>query len=77
MRTVYNAGEFSLFHQQLPTKTIHIKCEQCPERKFSKINLMGPGAANGVGNELSMLVIRKMPKCVKSLPRQYRSQKKS
>ena len=38
---------------------------------------MGLGAANGVGDKLSMLVIGKMPKCVKSLLCQYRSQKKS
>ena len=48
-----------------------------PKAKIQKVNLMGPGAANGVGNELSMLLIGKMSKCVKSLPRQYKSQKKS
>ena len=82
LRVIYNADAFGLFYQQLPTKSFHLKGERYAEGKFSKICLTGLAAGNGVGEKLPMLVIGKAekPRCfkgVKSLPCQYKSQKKS
>ena len=82
MRDIYNADEFGLFYQQLPTKSFHLKSERCARGKFSKVCLTDLAAGNGVGEKLPMLVIGKAekPRCfegVKSLPCQYKSQKKS
>ena len=80
VRDIYNADEFGIFYQQLPTKTFDLKSEGCIGEKFSKVCLMGLAAGNGTGEKLPMLVIGKAGKrqCfkdVKSLPCQYRFQK--
>ena len=82
LRYILNADEFGLFYQQLPTKTFHLKGERCAGGKFSKVRLTGLAAGNGVGEKLPMLETGKAekPRCfegVKSLPCQYKSQKKS
>ena len=70
---------FTNSFQQNP---FHLKDEQCTGEKISKIRWTGLAARNGVSEKLSMLVIEKAenPRCfkgVKSLPCQYKSQKKS
>ena len=82
LRDIYNADEFGLFNQQLPTKTLHLKGVRCAGGEFSKVRLTGLAAANVVGEKLPMFVIGKSKKAryfhgVKSLPCQYQSQKKS
>ncbi|XP_065651003.1 tigger transposable element-derived protein 4-like [Hydra vulgaris] len=82
LRDVYNADEFGLFYQQPPTKTFHLKGERCAGGKLSKVRLTGIAAGNGVGEKLSMFIIRKAekPRCfkgVESLPCQYKSQNNS
>ena len=82
MKDIFNADEFGLFYQALPSKSMHFKNERCSGGKFSKVRLTGLAAANATGEKLPMLVIGKSakPGCfknVKSLPCRYRSQNKS
>ena len=82
LEDIYNADEFGLFYQCLPNKTFHLKSDKCSGGKHSKIRITGLAAANAVGDKLPMFVIGKSknPRCfksVRSLPCQYRSQRKS
>ena len=62
LRDIYNADEFGLFYQQLPTKSFHLKGEQCAGGKFSKVRLTGLAAGNAAGEKLAMFVIGKAEK---------------
>ena len=82
LRDIYNADEFGLFYQQLPTKSFHLKGERCAREKFSKVRLTGLATGNAAGEKLPMFVIEKAekPRCFKgvtSLPCQYKPQRKS
>ena len=84
LRHIYNADEFGLFYQQLPTKSFHLKGERWKigGGKFSKVRLSGLAAGNAAGERLPMFVIGKAekPRCFKgvtSLPCQYKPQRKS
>ena len=82
LQDIFNADEFGLFYQMLPTNTYHAKGEQCAGGKRSKVRLTGIAAANALGEKLPMFVIGKSvtPRCfkgVKSLPCQYKAQKKA
>lgn len=82
LRDIYNADEFGLFYQGLPTKTLHLKGQKCQGGKHSKVRITGMAAANALGEKLPMFVIGKSakPRCFKniaSLPCRYRSQQKS
>ena len=79
---IYNADEFGLFYQALPSKTMHFKDEKCVGGKFSKQRLTGLAAGNALGQKLSMFIIGKAnkPRCFKNLkhlPCHYTEQKKS
>ena len=79
---IYNADEFGLFFQALPSKSLHLKDEKCIGGKFSKVRLTGLAAANANGEKLPMFIFgkSKSPRCFKSLkqlPCRYRGQKKS
>ena len=79
---IYNADEFGLFFQVLPSKFIHLKDEKCIGGKFSKVRLTVLAAANGNGEKLPMFIIgkSKSPRCFKNLnqlPCRYIGQKKS
>ena len=69
LRDIYNADEFGLFYQQLPTKSFHLKGERCAGGKFSKVRLTGLAAGNAAGEKLPMFVIGKAekPRCFKSV----------
>ena len=66
LRDIYNADEFGLFYQQLPTKSCHLKGERCAGGKFSKVRLRGLAAGNAAGEKLPMFVIGKAekPRCL-------------
>ena len=49
LRDIYNADEFGLFCQQLPTKSFHLKGERCAGGKFSKVRVTGLAAGNAAG----------------------------
>ena len=82
LENIFNADEFGLFYQCLPTKTYHLSGEKCSGGKNSKIRLTGMAAASATGEKLPMFVIGKAknPRCfknIKQLPCRYRNQKKS
>ena len=82
LHDIYNADEFGLFFQALPSKSLHLKDEKCIGGKFSKVRLTGLAAANANGEKLPMFIIgkSKSPRCLKNLkqlPCRYRGQKKS
>ena len=82
LRDIYNADEFGLFYQQLPTNSFQLKGERCAGGKFSKVRLTVLAAGNATGEKLPMFVIGKAekPRCFKdvtSLPCQYKPQRKS
>ena len=62
LRDIYDADEFGLFYQQLPTKSFHLKGERCAVGTFCKVRL----------------ITMKKPRCfkgVKNLPCQYKSKR--
>ena len=82
LKDIFNADEFGLFYQALPSKSMHFKNEQCSGGKFSKVRLTGLAAVNATGEKLPMFVIGKAakPRCfknVKNLSCCCRSQNKS
>ena len=57
---IYNADEFGLFLQALPSKSLHLKDEKCIGGKFNReVRLTGLAAANANGEKLPMFIIGK------------------
>ena len=82
LEDTFNADEFGLFYQCLPSKTYHLSGEKCSGGKNNKVRLAGMAAASATGEKLEMFVIgkSKKPRCfknVKQLTCRYRAQKKS
>ena len=59
---IYNADEFGLYFQALPSKSLHLKDEKCIGGKFSKVRLTGLAAANANGEKLPMFIFGKVSK---------------
>ena len=79
---IYNADEFGLFYAAPPNTSLHLKGTKCSGGKNSKNRITGLVGSNAVGDKLPLLIIgkSKKPRCfknVKSLPCNYRNQKKS
>ena len=79
---IYNADEFGLLFQALPSKSLHLKDEKCIGGKFSKVRLTGLAAANANGEKLPIFIIGKLKspryfKNFKQMPCRYRRQRKS
>ena len=55
----FNADEFNLLYQCLPSKTYHLSGEKYSERKNSKIRLTSMEAASATEEKLEMFVIGK------------------
>ena len=82
LEDIFNADEFGLFYQCLPSKTYHLSGEKCSGGKNSKVRWIGIAATSATEEKLEMFVIdkSKKPRCfknVKQLPCRYRAQKKS
>ena len=82
LEDLFNADEFGLFYQCLPTRTYHLSGEECSGDKSSKVILTGMVVVSATGEKLEMFVIdkSKKPWCfknVKQLPCRYWAQKKS
>ena len=82
LEDTFNAFEFGLFYQCLPSKTYRLSGEKCSGGKNSNVRLTGMAAASATGEKLEMFVIdkSKKPRCfknVKRIPCRYRTQKKS
>ena len=56
LKDIFNADEFGLFYQALPSKSMHFKNERCSGGKFSKVLLTGLAAANATGEKLPAYV---------------------
>ena len=67
LENVFNADEFGLFYQCLPTKTYQLSREKCSGGKNSKVRLTGMAAANATGEKVPMFVVgkSKTPRCFK------------
>ena len=59
LENVFNADEFGLFDQCLPTKTYHLSREKCSGEKTSKVQLTGMEAASATGEKLPMFFVGK------------------
>ena len=82
LKVIFNADEFGLFYEALPSKSLHFRGKRCAGGKHSKVRLTGMAASNALGEKLPMFVIGKSakPRCfkhVRNLPFRYRSQKKA
>ena len=82
LQDIFNADEFGLFYQFLPSTSLQLQNEKCTGGKHGKIRLNGRAAGNVKGERLPMFVIgkAKTPRCfkgLKSIPCRYRAQAKS
>ena len=59
LENVFNADEFGLLYQCLPTKTHHFSREKCSRGKYSKARLTGMAAASVTEEKLPMFVVGK------------------
>ena len=82
LENTFNADDFGLFHQCLPTKKYHPSGEKRSGGKNSKSWMTGIAAASGTGKKLPMFVIDNSTapqyfRNIKQLPCHYRTQKKN
>ena len=82
LNNIFNADEFGLFYEVLPSKSLHFWGKCCSGGKQSKVRLTRVAAYNVLRKKILMFVIRKSasPRCfkhVRNLPCRYRSQKKA
>ena len=82
LEAIFNADEFGLFYQCLPSKSYHLSGGKYSGGKNSKVRLTGMANASATGEKLEMFAIgkSKKPRCfkyVKQLPCRYRAHKKS
>ena len=68
LQNIYNAGEFGLFYQMHPEKSLHLKKGKCIGGKESKVRITGMAASNALGDKIPMFVIVKSlnPHCFTS-----------
>ena len=62
LEDTFNADEFGLFYQCLPSKTYHLSGEKCSGGKNSKVRLIGMAAASATGEKLETFGIGKSKK---------------
>ena len=62
LEDIFNADEFGLFYQALPSKSLHFRGKRCAGGKLSKVRLTGMAASNAIGEKLPMFVIGKYAK---------------
>ena len=82
LNDIFNADEFGLLYQCLPSKIYHFNGQTCSGGKNSKVRLTGMAAGNTIGEKLPMFVIGKSKTLrpfnhIQNLPCKYKSQKKS
>ena len=82
LKVVFNADEFGLFYEALPSKSLDFRCKRCSGGKHSKVRLIGIAVSNALGEKILMFVIGKSasPGCFKhfrNLPCRCQSQKKA
>ena len=55
LEDTFNADDFDLFYQCLPSKTYHVSGEKCSGGKNSKVRLTGMVAASSTGKSWKCL----------------------
>ena len=65
LKDIFNADEFGLFYEALPSKSLHFRGKRCAGGKHSKVRLARMAASNALGEKLPMFVIGKSakPRC--------------
>ena len=76
LKDFFNADEFGLFYEALPSKFLHFRGKRCSGGKHSKVQLTGMAVSNALGKKIPMFLIRKSPsprcfKHVRNLPCRY------
>ena len=79
---VYNAYQYSLFYEALPSRTLHFKGQCYTGCKHGKAHITGMTASNALGEKIPILAVEKSAKPrwfkhVRNLPCQYRAQRKA
>ena len=59
LKDIFNADEFGLFYEALPSKSLHFRGKRCSGGKHSKVGLTGMTASNAFGEKIPMFVIGK------------------
>ena len=82
LKDIFNANEFGLFYEVLPSKSLYFRGKRCSGGKHSKVRLTGMATSNALSEKILMFVIGKSssPRCfkhVRNIPCRYRSQKKA
>ena len=62
LEDLFNADEFGLFYQCLPTRTYHLSGEECSGDKSSKVILTGMVVVSATGEKLEKFVIHNSKK---------------
>ena len=53
----FDADEFGLFYEALPSKSLHFRDKRCLGRKHSKVRLREMAPSNALGEKIPMFVI--------------------
>ena len=66
---IFNADEFGLFYEVLPSKSLHFRGKRCSGGKHSKVQLTGMAVSNAFGEKIPMFVTGKSasPRCFKQV----------
>ena len=69
LKDLFNADEFSLFYEALPSKSLHFRGKRCSGGKHSKVQLTGMDVSNAFGEKIPMFVTGKSasPRCFKQV----------
>ena len=57
LKDIFNADEFGLFYEALPSKSLHFRDKRCLGRKHSKVRLREMAPSNALGEKILMFVI--------------------
>ena len=59
LKDIFNADEFGLFYEALPSKSLRFQGKRCSGEKRSKVRLTGMAGSNALGEKIPMFVIGK------------------
>ena len=61
LKDIFNADEFGLFYETLPSKSLHFRGKHCSGGKHSKVRLTGMAASNALGEKIRCLQLENLP----------------
>ena len=59
LKDIFNADEFGLLYEALPSKSLHFRGKHCSRGKHSKVQLTGMTESSALGEKIPMLVTGK------------------